>query len=107
MYRNNMRIAVQDAEFNQELLAEGLIITIGKRKNKVDFETLDLMIWREQDELKINEYTTKEDVEKFLEPMGLGEWVVQHIMDLVKHYYTTDKPNRSKKSSTQYYHLFE
>ncbi len=107
MYRNNFRITTQDLDYYKELLEEGLIVTIANRKKKVDFETINLMIWAEQVELKINEFTTREEISEFLEPMGLEDYYIDWICSLKNKYYTLNKPDRSKIHKHQYGYLFE
>lgn len=107
MYRNNVRITSSDRDVLIELIGLGLIVTIAKRTKKLEHATINLMIWAEQDELKINENTTKEEILKFIERMGLSDLDKQWILEIKDKYYTKEMPDRSKIHKHQYSYLID
>ena len=80
-----------------ELLGKGLIVSIAK--NKVDYVTLTLMIWEEQDELKITEYTNDEVIREFLERIA-NETEIQWILSLREKYYSLEKVVKKSDKKT-------
>lgn len=106
MYRDNVRITSSDRDWLIELMGLGLIVTIAKRTKKLEHATIDLMIWADQDELKINENTTEQEILEFIQRMGLSESYEQWILEIKDKYYTKRMPDRSKIHKHQYGYLF-
>lgn len=106
MYRNNVRITTSDRDMLIELMGLGLIVTIAKRTKKLEHATINLMIWADQDEIKINENTTEQEILEFIGRMGLADYYEQWILEIKDKYYTKQMPDRSKIHKHQYDYLF-
>ncbi len=105
MYRNNKSITHDDREFIRTMTFDwGLIITIPTVKKSVKFEVIKLHIFRDDNYMEVDEFTTSDKLEDFL---YYCPDVVEKILDFRNKYFQNEPPVRKFRPNKHHYFLFK
>jgi len=105
MYRNNKTISREDREFIDMMTFDwGLRITIPTVKKSVKYEVIKLHIFRDDEHMEVDEFTSAEDLENFL---YYCPDVVEKIEEFRKKYFQNVPPVRKFKPNKYHDFLFK